>query len=66
MYWIEDWAGNWMFDGMTFRSFDKAEDYLSIHLGDSYEEDRQEYYIEYEENDGSDQYTAWKERSQGL
>lgn len=44
-YVIYDWAGNLM-DFGRFKSFDQAEDYLSEKLGDNYEIDRQEYYIE--------------------
>lgn len=54
---IQDWAGNFVdFKGrvtipsfavpMEFTSFDDAEEYLSEKLGDAYDTDRQEYYIE--------------------
>lgn len=42
---IEDWAGNVKFGGKTFKSFEDAEEYLSIFLGDKYETDREEYEI---------------------
>ena len=61
-YWvIRDWAGNYPFEKYNrsqaamalfnvptkrFESFDDAEEFLSIFLGDSYEENRQEYEIE--------------------
>ena len=45
MYIIQDWTGKIMFNHKSFKSFDDAEYYLSIKLGDSYETDRQEYYI---------------------
>lgn len=44
-YVIKDWAGNLM-DFGRFKSFDDAEEFLTIRLGDNYETDRQEYYIE--------------------
>lgn len=45
---IRDWAGNWLaFDGRDrFPSWDDAEEFLSERLGDQYETDRGEYYIE--------------------
>lgn len=43
-YIIKDWAGNLMNFG-SFDSWDDAEEFLSIRLGDDYETDRQEYYI---------------------
>lgn len=46
---IEDWAGNEMFKGKTFQSFEDAEEFLSIQLGDTYETDRQEFEIVSEE-----------------
>lgn len=42
---IIDWAGNIMNFG-NFKSFEDAEEYLCIKLGDSYETDRGEYHIE--------------------
>lgn len=41
---VVDWAGNLM-DFGRFESFDDAEEFLSIRLGDDYETDRGEYYI---------------------
>lgn len=43
---IEDWAGNKVFPEKIFKNFDDAEEFLSVFLGDDYEECRQEYYIE--------------------
>lgn len=58
---IQDWAGNFLqYTGkfqfgaygklpgvpMEFQSWDDAEDWLSEKLGDAYESDRGEYYIE--------------------
>jgi hypothetical protein len=46
---IRDWAGNWISldgHGDRFNSYDDAEQALSEFLGDSYEEERQEYSIE--------------------
>jgi len=40
---IIDWAGNSVFGGDTFDSFDDAEEFLSVKLGDDYETDRGEY-----------------------
>lgn len=55
MYIIQDWAGNYTFSKLKFRSFgdygptfktlDDAEEYLSNYLDDSYDEMRQEYEI---------------------
>lgn len=45
MFVIKDWIDNVCFYGKTFKSFDDAEYYLSIKLGDDYETDRQEYFI---------------------
>jgi hypothetical protein len=42
---ILDWTGSKMFSG-DFNSFDDAEDFLCIFLSDSYDEDRQEYFIQ--------------------
>lgn len=42
---IIDWANNEIFKGKLFDSFEDAEDFLSEFLGDSYEENRGEYYI---------------------
>jgi hypothetical protein len=53
---IQDWIGNVLnFKGefvptlfavdMEFKTFEDAEEYLVKLLGDSYEDDRQEYYI---------------------
>lgn len=44
-YNIEDWAGNTCFQGQQFASFDDGEDYLIRELSESYDEDRQEYFI---------------------
>jgi hypothetical protein len=43
---IKDWAGNVCFRGVEFDSFDDGEEYLSIKLGDEYETDRGEYYVQ--------------------
>jgi hypothetical protein len=45
IYIIQDWAGNICFDGSYFSTFDDAEAFLSERLGDTYETDRQEYFI---------------------
>jgi hypothetical protein len=45
-YIIIDWASNVCFNATEFASFDDAEDFLSETLGDDYETDRGEYYIE--------------------
>jgi hypothetical protein len=45
MYIIKDWADNRPFGEQQFSSFEEAEEYLSEYLGDSYDTDRQEYYI---------------------
>lgn len=45
MYIIEDWAGNLMFNGREFPSFDDAESFLSEFLKDGYDEVRGEYEI---------------------
>lgn len=43
-YIIKDWTGKTMpFE--RFLTFDDAEEFLSEHLGDTYETDREEYYI---------------------
>lgn len=42
---IIDWMSNVCFGGISFDSFDDAEDWLTEKLGDDYETDRQEYYI---------------------
>jgi len=42
---IQDWAGNVCFGGKDFNSFDDAEEWLSVKLGDEYETDREEYEI---------------------
>lgn len=44
-YIIQDWAGNLVFQGKTFKDFDDAEEFLCERLGDNYETDRGEYYI---------------------
>ena len=47
MWIIKDWAGNDLtYHHRKFKSFDDAEEALSIFLDDAYETDRQEYYIE--------------------
>lgn len=46
---IKDWAGNLMFKGTKFRTFDAAEEYLIAFLGAKrldYAENRGEYYIQ--------------------
>lgn len=43
---IADWAGNAMFNGRHFCSFEEAEEFLSEHLGDNYDDERGEFYIE--------------------
>lgn len=45
-YIIKDWAGNICFGGVVFPSFEDAEEFLSIKLGNEYDTDRQEYEIE--------------------
>ncbi len=45
MYIIQDWTGRIMFNSKTFKTFDDAEYYLSIKLGEDYDTDRQEYFI---------------------
>lgn len=49
MYIIQDWAGNEIILPTTkkraFKTFDDAEYYLSIFLGDDYDDSRVEYYI---------------------
>lgn len=45
MYIIKDWAGNIVYC-ISFGSFDEAEYFLANKLGDSYDTDREEYYIE--------------------
>ncbi len=47
---IKDWAGNICFQGETFTKAEEAEDYLCDKLGDEYDIDREEYYIEYSIN----------------
>jgi hypothetical protein len=42
---IVDWINNVVFHGKTFKSFDDAEEFLDEKLGESYETDRQEYFI---------------------
>lgn len=44
MYIIQDWTGTKMRFG-EFKSFEDAEEYLCIELGDDYDQDREEYYI---------------------
>ena len=47
MLWvIKDWAGTTCFQGISFPSFEDGEEWLCEKLGDSYAEDRQEYYIQ--------------------
>jgi len=46
MFIIKDWADNHMWPTMTWPTFDDAEEFLSLTLGDDYEMDRGEYYIE--------------------
>jgi hypothetical protein len=45
-YIIIDWTSNVCFGAKEFDSFDDAEAFLSETLGDDYESDRQDYYIE--------------------
>jgi len=46
MKWIiQDWAGNLPFGNQTFDDFEDAEAYLCEFLDDTYETDREEYYI---------------------
>ncbi len=45
MFIIKDWAGNVKWHGQKFEDFESAEEFLSEKLGDSYEEDRQEFFI---------------------
>lgn len=51
-YIIKDWAGNFCFCSSdrvkksAFKTFEEAEEFLSEALGDNYDTDRQEYYIE--------------------
>lgn len=45
-YRILDWAGNLCFTTKTFKTFEDGEAFLSRILGNDYETDRQEYYIE--------------------
>lgn len=42
---IRDWTNKLCFFGKKFKSFDDAEYFLSVKLGNDYESDRQEYYI---------------------
>ena len=46
MFIIKDWAGNHLFINPSWESFEEAEEFLSDKLGDGYDTDRQEYYIE--------------------
>lgn len=43
---INDWTNKLCFNGIEFKSFDDAESWLDIKLGDTYDTDRQEYYIQ--------------------
>jgi hypothetical protein len=43
---IQDWTGKVCFFGKEFESFEEAEEWLIVRLGDAYEDERQEYYIE--------------------
>lgn len=45
MWTIKDWANNECFNSEEFNTFDNAEDFLLMELGQDYEDDRQEYYI---------------------
>lgn len=45
MYIIIDWACNRIFPDKDFNSFDEAEEFLSIYLNNSYDNDRGEYDI---------------------
>lgn len=46
MWIIQDWAGNDLaYHHGVFKSFEDAEEALSVFLGESYDTDRQEYYI---------------------
>jgi hypothetical protein len=48
MYKITDWTGKEVFGEKRFETFDDAEDFLCYNLGDSYDDDRQEYSIDEE------------------
>ncbi len=48
IYVIKDWAGNTCFNGERFKSFDDAEEYLSIELDEKYDTDRGEYEITFD------------------
>ncbi len=43
---IYDWAGNHTFQTESFETFDDADEFLSEHLGDTYEVERGEYVID--------------------
>lgn len=45
MFIIQDWAGNIMFNGMVWASWDDAESFLSEQLADDYDDMRGEIYI---------------------
>jgi hypothetical protein len=42
---IKDWTGREMFDNAEFDTFEDAEEFLAIMLGDEYDEERGEFYI---------------------
>lgn len=56
---IRDWAGNLMFSGQSWNSWDDAEAFLTEFLGDAYETDRGEYYIQ--EPDDAETYQQVRE-----
>lgn len=43
-YYIKDWAGNYMFDYITFPTYEDASEFLLMKFPD--DEDLQEYYID--------------------
>lgn len=49
-YTIIDWTSKVCFNGQEFETFDDAESFLSETLGDDYELDRCEFYIETNES----------------
>ena len=44
-FYIIDWAGNVMFNYKSFKSFEEAEEFLSIDSENNYESEREEYSI---------------------
>lgn len=45
IWFIIDWAGNVLFEGKRFASFEDGEEFLCEFLGDNYDTDRGEYYV---------------------